>query len=896
MKKASTLVLILLLFGKAFGQFVPAHVKLKDDLNTVNNSIEQKLGKKGGGTLIACQGDTLDYARYKASAYTGINISTGYRLGQYFEAPGEVTVSGFDFYAWQSMQSKAVVAVYAQLYEAGADSLPYGNAIRTDTIFIDSTFGGGVLTKLQKRAVFSTPYTTTKPFIIVLVSNDTNRVAVVTNSYQNGDGDNENLGCGSIGGRWYQFDDLNIGGVPLNCDVVLEPFVNYKLSNNFSFKDCYTVGDTVKFKNESSDFYFSKVYNRYIMYGLDLYCHRWDYYGNNASYYSVEGKNVYTVPTNARVRLISTIYTYRGNYSCIDTTYKDIAFQPSDINFSGDKNICSGNYGNLMALTSGLVSWYRSPLDTAFLAGPAYQSASALEQNDTLYAKSINKQCSTKLKSYIIEVTKTPGEPEIHNDSICLNSLANLTADPDYGIVRWFEDSTTILPIYTGSVYQVGPLNHDTFFYAQAFNGQCTHNSRVKVSAFVSNDFAPQAPTVSNDTVVCLLSDPFYLRASSSSNQLRWYSVAAGGSVKSTADSFLFTPKTRGKFNMYVDAYNGNCASSRLPISVDVQHFPTIIKLNDLSGCTGDTLLFNQANQFGEVEWFSSESGGNPIFTGWMRTFDSIHQNQTYYLQPFEGNCRDSIRHSLNINNITYPVVTESVLDKTACDGFVPTLHIKPDVGIVNWYSEDGEKLLASGEDLVVAPITDNIHIQYSIDNQGCVSGPYKHDVEWLLMPDANFDYQITWRNVDFASRLIGQGNYIWYFGDGSDTLMGTDVKHYYAVDGTYDAMLIVESFRGCIDTVTKKITIDAVGINNISKDGFKVYPNPVGVNETLTLDGEKIIGEIIIYEITGKEILRTKPYSSKVEMRLPELSSGNYWVKIIGTDNSFSVFKLSVQ
>lgn len=887
MKRLLLSVFAVALFQISLAQFSGSGLSITDNLNTFNQSQDHKLGKKAAGSNKSCNGDTLDYGRYKASALVGINISNGYRLGQMYDAPGEVTISGFDFYAWQNMRNSKVVEVYCQIFDAGADSLPSGTPQRSDTLYIDSTFGGGLLSVLLQRAVFATPYKTSKPFILVVSTNDTNRVAVVTNSYANRDGDNEDLACGTVGGRWYKASNLNIGGTPLDCDILLEPHVSYKVFNDFSFKDCYNFNDTVKFKNESSPFYFNPMYNRYNFFDLDQYCHRWDYYGTGGSQYMKEGIVKYSAPGNYKIRLISTSYHFRGGGTCIDTTYKDLSYQPSDIQFSGDKNICSGNYGFLNALTTGNVNWYRSPTDTMpFRTVKNYASANPLYKNDTLYAKAVNRNCESKLRMYIIEVTTTPDVPTVTHDSICLNSLANLVASTNAGIIRWFTDSITPAPIYTGDVLQIGPLNRDTFFFVQAFNGSCTHNGRVRVNALVSSAFAPQEPVVSNDTTVCMLTPPFE-RYARSSNTLRWYDKAAGGSIIKTGDTFTYNPNKRGDFKIYVDAYDGNCASSRLPISIRVNHFPTLTDLADKMACAGDTVLVDFSSVHGSINWYDAPVLGNTVYSGKMRSFNSISATEIFYLEPYEGLCRDSVRHSITIESIPYAAILNKQLDAKACDGNIPTLEVQTDMGTTQWYDMTGTNLLFEGDRLTLAPVTKDVEVQYVLNHRGCKSVPALHQVVWLPVPDANFDYQVTWKNVQLSSRLIGQGSYVWTFGDGPDTLMGYDVKHFYKQDGNYDITLVVKSPDGCSDTVIKKISINTVGVKDLNAHSIRVYPNPL-VTSALFIDSGVNWETFELISTSGKIVVRgvVTEDGGKASIQLSDLPEGLYVLRLMsGTD-----------
>ncbi len=886
----------LLLFSLvSFSQFTSPSVQLTHNQNRSGGS--QSHGKATNHPT-QCGVDTLDYGYEKLianlyvngsnSSLRAINISLGYRLGQFYTTPGDVTISGFKFYAWSLDTSANFVDVYCEIYEAGADSLPKGTPLRADTLRIDSTFRNGVLDSIAQFASFK-PYTTDKPFIVVVRSVDSMRVAVVANDYINQDGFGENYACGSIGGRWYRSLNLNIGGNTLDCDMLLEPFVSYKLHNEFRLTDCYDYKDSVFFKNTSSPFYFSPQYNIYKFYedfrgyNYERYCHRWSY-GSGFYYSQVEGGTKFSSPINVNIGLRSILYSMTGSRACEDTTVKPFSFQPDQVEIQGDKDICSGNTATLIGLSTGQIHWYKTVVDTTpLLISPDYVTPNALQENDTVFAQAINKHCKSTRKRQIITVTETPTLPTIKDDSICLNSLANLVATSKIGSTRWYVDSTTLISNHTGDFFQVGPLTQDTFFYAKTVNGNCSHAGRVKVNAFVSNAFAPDEPKISSDTAICLLDGDITLKATGA-NTLRWYDVAAGGNPIATGDTTLtFTPNERGTYYRYVDAYNGICPSSRLPIKVTVNHFPTLSSIADQEACVGEDIIVEYKDIPGNIDWYDSAVGGKLITKGKLVLFSSIVKSETYYLQTYQGNCIDSVRHQWNYTAIPFGKIQSSTLDTQACDMQVPTLEVSTDVGTVIWYDNEGNEI-SRGDALSLDPLAEDVQVSYEIDNKGCLTGKTDHMVHWRIMPDANYDYQVTWRDVTFASRLIDQGQYIWEFDDGTDTSMGTDVEHHYYDDGNYNVSLMVASPFDCIDTVTKTITINSAAVQNIDNSTINVYPNPNSGLFTLKLaDGFNHV-DINIYNSEGREVFSQTLDEGlgeyTIDLRNKQLSNGLYILK----------------
>ncbi|MCB9246579.1 MAG: PKD domain-containing protein [Flavobacteriales bacterium] len=795
-------------------------------------------------------------------------------MGQYYEAPDTVTISGFDFYAWQTMRSSAKVTIYCHLFEAGKDSLPSGSPIRSDTIVVDSTFGSGQLTTIRKRALFK-PYKTNKPYILVIENRDSVRVGIVSNSYTARDGDQEYLGCGTVGFRWYNFRNLNIGGTPLDCDMALEPHVTYSFYNDFDFKDCYDYRDTMKFKNTSSGFVKSKMYNRYAIFNIERFCHYWDF-GDGFRNYMVEGERKYNSARNAEVRLYTSHYALRGNQVCRDTTVKQLYFQPTEISFSGNANLCSGESAVITANTNGEVKWFNNYADTTSIAeGPLYGKAD-MQQNDTIHAQSYNGECKTNRRSYLIRVTKTPQLPTVSNDSVCTGAKANLSASSDLGTIYWFTDSMASNTVFQGDVLEIGPLKNDTFFFVRAFNGKCVLPGSVKVGASVGADFAPLAPQVITDTSICLLDGPITLHATAA-NSIRWFSVPGGGNPIQNGSNLSFTPTGRGVFYRYVDAFDGRCPSSRVPVRIEVGHFGQFKSVPLDSVCQGDSFTIRISDLTGNTYWYDDISSNTPIHTGSSLFLNQVVDPLTYYLQPFDGICLDTMKHAVSLDVIPIGEVLRSDIDKEVCSGTEPQVNLEVSAGVVKWFDAGAPNPRQIGSRLRLGKIETSYSGNYVIDNMGCLSEPTLFDIGVLPTPDAVYDYQVnSWRLVEFAARYSGKGTYAWDFDENGITANGKEASHRFASDGTFNVQLIIENDLGCSDTSIKSIVINTVGIEELTGQ-FSLYPNPAKGEVQIKSTRQAFVG-ISLLNTNGQQVLgHSFDPVREFRVELPKFLTGLY-------------------
>ena len=68
-----------------------------------------------------CGVDTVNYTYFKTTQFRGVSLnasSSGNSFAQWFPAPQAITIEGFDFYAWQSEGTNAIVSLTCNIYRA----------------------------------------------------------------------------------------------------------------------------------------------------------------------------------------------------------------------------------------------------------------------------------------------------------------------------------------------------------------------------------------------------------------------------------------------------------------------------------------------------------------------------------------------------------------------------------------------------------------------------------------------------------------------------------------------------------------------------------------------------------------------------------------------------------
>ena len=880
----------------ANAQIQPAGVRIIDDLQKAG--LNAGPAKRSMQNPKSCATDTVEYPYNKASAYLTVSVAKGRGLGQLYSCPKPLVVTGFTFYAFVLPIHKTAkkMELICRLYKAGADSLPSGLPLRSDTLSIDSTLMGGRLAFIEKHASFTSITLDSNYIVTVETNDDTLTAGVVTNNYQNRDGDRENLNCGSISGLWYSGRNLNVGGQAFDCDILLHPHVRYQFGTDFSIKNnCYNVNDSIRFTNAAPfNMSGSKMYNRYLSFNLAYFCHLWDVGNFSGSQYTVNRTVKYNVKQNYKVRLISTVYGYRGSmqFGCVDTTVKDLLFKPDIPTFSGAVNVCIGDTARFTALSAdtGVVfEWLSSPTATVpFFTGKTYE-LHPVTQNDTFYLRANNRGCFSALRTITIKANAYPTALNVLNDSVCAGSKANLKATSNIGTVQWYTAANGGLPFFSGEVYQTGVLTDDTAFYVQAGNNGCIMSPRKAISAFVGSDFAPSAPVLTNDTVICLASTTsLVLNANAGSGlSIRWFNAASGGSSIQNGSTYTFTPSKREVRTFYADAYNGICGSTRVPVNITVEDFPAISGLVNDAACKGDSVRMRFTLPFGTASWYDAASGGNLLNTGITYTVAPALSSD-FYVETSSSVCVNPQRTRITAIINEAPVVLKLWGD-TICAKNSATLKSKTSgAGTMEWFDSDTSAAVLYSGNTFVTPVLNGSRKYYARAAYAGCYGP-RTAVQPLVrpVPFSGFSFEVlTWQQVRVAPINAGGSSIKWHFGDGT-TSNNSSVTHRYQNTGSYQIRLVLTSpLTKCKDSTSVTVQIDASSLQGVySESPLHLYPNPVTDRLYVELPEGHLFQMLQIYSIDGALVLHNnlEPGQRKQELDVSALNNGMYMLVIPG-------------
>lgn len=163
--------------------------------------------------------------------------------------------------------------------------------------------------------------------------------------------------------------------------------------------------------------------------------------------------------------------------------------------------------------------------------------------------------------------------------------------------------------------------------------------------------------TVTNPNAICD-SGSFILSANSpTGGTIFWYDAAVGGNLLHIGSSYT-TPALSTTKTYYVDA---GCESNRKSIIATINKTPAepIISPANASRCGAGTVALQAITNTGNINWYTTPSGGTSIFTGSNFTTPVLSESTIYYAEASNNGCINTNRTAINVAIYTPPVVTD---------------------------------------------------------------------------------------------------------------------------------------------------------------------------------------------------------------------------------------------
>ena len=149
------------------------------------------------------------------------------------------------------------------------------------------------------------------------------------------------------------------------------------------------------------------------------------------------------------------------------------------------------------------------------------------------------------------------------------------------------------------------------------------------------------------------------LQATSTTGTINWYVDPVGGTSIRTGDNYTTPLPINTTTTYYVD----NGCPNRIAIVATVNTIPTIISTNSgVSRCGSGTVTLQASADIGNVNWYSTATGGPILAIGPSFTTQNLTANSTYYAEADNNGCVSTNRTRIDIKVYSPPIVTDETV------------------------------------------------------------------------------------------------------------------------------------------------------------------------------------------------------------------------------------------
>lgn len=394
--------------------------------------------------------------------------------------------------------------------------------------------------------------------------------------------------------------------------------------------------------------------------------------------------------------------------------------------------------------------------------------------------------------------------------------------------LKWYTDATSTTPLSSAPIPSTSAAGTTTYYVSQTSFEPLCESPRAAITVTVNPE--PADPTVSSPITYC--KDATASVLSATGTNLKWYTVATGGTGSATAP----TPSTATAttLNYYVSQTSipadGGCEGSRANIQVIVNPLPAAPIVTSTVGiCVGGVTTALTATGT-DLKWYTVSSGGTASATAPTPSSATAGTTNYYVTQTSDaaaGSCEGPMA-TITVNINEFPAAPGVTTPLQLCKDAVSTALTATGTNL-KWYD-----LSTGGTEYGSAPVpatttlgTTTYYVSQSLSaiDGGCESPRIAIDVTVNDVPVA----------PTVASSLLT------YCKDATAAVLsatGTDLKWYtVATGGTGSSTAPTPSTTTAttLDYYVAQTSLPAVGACEGSRANIQVVINPLPTAPTVT-------------------------------------------------------------
>lgn len=460
----------------------------------------------------------------------------------------------------------------------------------------------------------------------------------------------------------------------------------------------------------------------------------------------VDGGTLRTVTLATPAISSTTTYYARARNTTTGCTSETVAViasvndRPTVVeSFPGSR--CGAGSVELSATASddAVITWHISAITNSALATGATFNTPLLSASRVYFAQArdtvtgCTSASRTEVLATINPAAATPVAPAV--TSSCGSQTVTLTVSVAPGHqISWYESAVGGSPI-AENTESVDILVEQSTYYAESISEStgCV-SARVPVTITFTN--APPAP-LGTDGSVCVSGRVSLSAAALPGNVVRWYSVATGGSILATGDTYL-TPSLTETTVFYAESFNtstGCVSTSRTAVNAVVNANPAPFETATFESCgPGEVALALTAEQGITADWYTRFSGGDLLAEGTLSYTTPVLSATTLYYAAARNSATGCIstRVAVIAQINALPLVTATV-PGTVCGEGSASLRASAGAGAtIDWFADEActELLVDGGTLRTVILNTPSINVSTTYyararnTTSGCLSAP----------------------------------------------------------------------------------------------------------------------------------------------------------------------------
>lgn len=313
-----------------------------------------------------------------------------------------------------------------------------------------------------------------------------------------------------------------------------------------------------------------------------------------------------------------------SEWGCVTIVQLELTLDPiPEFTVETPDPVCAGNSATLEITTDveNTVNWYGSQTSTTpiFTGNPF--TTPELTETTTYWVEAVSEEgCPSERIELIVEVTDEiipefePIEP------ICYGETFTLPTESNNGI--------------TGSWTPAINNEETTIYTFTPEDGQCSAEYEMTVEIVPIPELnLPEIPDICFGETVTIA-------VATTGEIVNWYESEFDTEPFHTGETYT-TPPLSNSLTLWLEAIDGNCTSTREPITITVNELPAIEAEIPDPVCVGNTVELSVITNGNTVNWYESETSTTPIFTGNPFITPPLNNSTTYYVEAVsDENCK----------------------------------------------------------------------------------------------------------------------------------------------------------------------------------------------------------------------------------------------------------------